>query len=205
MGTKPQSSSVRGLVIFDLDGTLTVPHLDFDAIRAEIGLPPGPILEALAVLPAAERARALAVLDRHEQAAAHHAELHAGAAEVLETLRACGWPVAILTRNARRWAEVVINRFELQIDALRTRDDGVIKPSPAPIFELCATTNCDPRASWMVGDHLFDLQSGKAAGCATVLMLGNRPAPPYVDLADHAITRLTQLPGLLPDAHSPPI
>ena len=35
-------------VIFDLDGTLTEPVLDFDAMRAEIGLPEGvPILEQL--------------------------------------------------------------------------------------------------------------------------------------------------------------
>ena len=34
--------------IFDLDGTLTVAAHDFDAIRAELGLPQGrPILEAL--------------------------------------------------------------------------------------------------------------------------------------------------------------
>ena len=33
--------------IFDLDGTLTVPELDFAAIRAEMGIAEGPILEEL--------------------------------------------------------------------------------------------------------------------------------------------------------------
>jgi len=39
-------------IIFDMDGTLTVPVLDFDRIRSEIGLPAGPILESLLALAA---------------------------------------------------------------------------------------------------------------------------------------------------------
>ena len=42
-------------VIFDLDGTLTEPVLDFDAMRAEIGLTGGTILEQLEQLDAPRR------------------------------------------------------------------------------------------------------------------------------------------------------
>ena len=44
-------------VIFDLDGTLTEPFLDFDLIRREIGLTPddGGILEAMDKMPHIER------------------------------------------------------------------------------------------------------------------------------------------------------
>ena len=50
--------------IFDLDGTLTVAVHDFDAIRAELGLPVGrPILEELATLPLAEAAELRERLD----------------------------------------------------------------------------------------------------------------------------------------------
>ena len=63
------NSNRHGMVIFDLDGTLTVPALDFDAIRAEIGLPPGPILESLERLSQAERRRAEEILHRHESVA----------------------------------------------------------------------------------------------------------------------------------------
>jgi phosphoglycolate phosphatase-like HAD superfamily hydrolase len=34
-------------VIFDLDGTITRPYLDFNQIRAEIGNVRGPLLEAM--------------------------------------------------------------------------------------------------------------------------------------------------------------
>ncbi len=58
---------MAGAIIFDLDGTLTVPVLDFGAIREELGLTDEPILEAMARMDAADRARAEAVLDRHER------------------------------------------------------------------------------------------------------------------------------------------
>ena len=48
--TQTHGQPIRG-VIFDLDGTLTVPTLDFDAIRADIGAGDGPILEYLQGLP----------------------------------------------------------------------------------------------------------------------------------------------------------
>ena len=42
---------MAGAVIFDLDGTLTIPLLDFNRIRQEIGISDGfPILEALATM-----------------------------------------------------------------------------------------------------------------------------------------------------------
>ena len=71
-------------VIFDMDGTLTEPILDFDAMRAEIGLPDGvPILGHLDGLTAAERAHAEEVLLRHERAAIAQATLADGCADLL--------------------------------------------------------------------------------------------------------------------------
>src|SRR6185369_9337628 len=84
-------------VIFDLDGTLTEPVLDFDAIRAEIGLPPGPILEQLAGADPALRARAEVILRRHELAAIDRATLADGCTELLGDLHARRVPHAILT------------------------------------------------------------------------------------------------------------
>jgi phosphoglycolate phosphatase-like HAD superfamily hydrolase len=49
----------------------------------------------------------------------------------------------------------------------------------------------------MVGDFLFDIQSGRAAGTRTVLMIGDAPRPQFADQADHVIRRLPQLLPLL--------
>src|SRR5262245_30307931 len=89
-------------VIFDLDGTLTEPTLDFDAIRAEIGLPHGqPILEALEGASDEEKARAEVILRRHEREAIARATLADGCVELLGHLAARAIPMAILTRNMR--------------------------------------------------------------------------------------------------------
>lgn len=187
------SAKAPGMLIFDLDGTLTVPMLDFDGIRAEIGLPPGPILESLARLSASERDAAHVILERHERIAAEESRLHPGAAEVVAELRRRGWPVAILTRNARRWAEFVFRKHGLLVDGLYAREDGPMKPSPQPVLTLCAAFDRDPAASWVIGDHLMDLQAGRAAGCRTVLMIGADPPPDYADQADHVIAHLQSL------------
>jgi phosphoglycolate phosphatase-like HAD superfamily hydrolase len=148
---------------------------------------------------AADREKAEQVLFRHEEAAATGSELRPGAASCIDSLRSGGWPVAILTRNARRWTQVVLDRHALTVDASWTRDDGVVKPSPDAILELCRRCSRHPIRSWMVGDHLFDIQAGQAGGCRTVLLVDGE-LPPYADQADHVIHDLEELVDLVAGA-----
>ena len=186
----------RSAVIFDLDGTLTKPYLDFDAIRAELGLE-GPILEAMGEMDSVSRQRAEMVVLRHEREAAENATLQAGAIEVIAACRARGHAIAILTRNARSTVNLVLQDHGITVDALRTREDGAIKPSAQPILSICEELCADPRCSWMVGDYLFDIMSGRAAGTHTVLMIGDRPVPDFADQADHVIRRLVELLSII--------
>lgn len=182
----------RSAIIFDFDGTLTEPYLDFDAIRAEIGVE-GLVLEAVAKMEPVAREWAEAVLLRHEREAAENASLQDGAAEVINACRARGYPVGIVTRNARPSVDLVLSNHGLTVDALRTREDGAIKPSPEPVLSICEELRADPKRSWMVGDHLLDIDSGHSAGCRTVLMVGQRDLPEFADQADHVIQRLVEL------------
>ncbi len=184
---------MRQAVIFDLDGTLTVGNLDFDGIRAEIGLPDGPILEALEHMTPPQRAAAEGILHRHERRAAETARLQDGAAETVAELRTRNLPVGILTRNARPWARCVLDRFGIEVDGLRTREDGLVKPDPQGLFRLCEQFGAAPEASWMVGDYLFDIQAGSRAGMTTVLMIGDAERPEFADQADHVIRSLPRL------------
>jgi HAD superfamily hydrolase (TIGR01662 family) len=186
----------RSAVIFDFDGTLTEPYLDFDALRAELSVE-GPVLEAMERMDPLSREQAEATLLRYEDDAAANATLQDGALNVVDTLRDCGHPVAILTRNARRTVNLVLERHGIQVDALRTREDGAIKPSPQPVLSLCEELQAEPRQSWMVGDYLFDIMSGRAAGTRTVLMVGDKPMPDYADQAHHVIRRLPELLDLI--------
>jgi HAD superfamily hydrolase (TIGR01509 family) len=164
-------------VIFDLDGTLTEPVLDFDAMRAEIGLPEGvPILEQLEGLTEAARARAETVLLRHERAAIAQATLAEGCADLLGHLRDRAIPIAILTRNVREVVETFARMFTFQFHAVYTREDGPPKPSPAGALSLCRAMGVEPAHTLSVGDYKYDVMAGRDAGCRTVLVSRDRLA-----------------------------
>src|SRR5579885_1879990 len=115
---------VRG-VVFDLDGTLVVQELDFEAMRREIGLPSGtPLLEAVERFHGPEREAALAVLRRHELAAAETAVLNPGVAPFLDGLARRGLCRAVLSRNMRVAVEKVLRRCGLCFDLVLAREDA---------------------------------------------------------------------------------
>jgi HAD superfamily hydrolase (TIGR01509 family) len=165
-------------VIFDLDGTLTEPLLDFDAMRAEIGLRPGlPILEQLEQADAVTRARADGILRRHEREAIERATLSDGCAELLARLDTLAIPTAILTRNVREVVEVFARMFGFSFAAIYTREDGPPKPSPAGVLALCQSLRAMPAETLVVGDYKFDILAGRRAGCPTALVTPAPPAP----------------------------
>ena len=158
-------------VIFDMDGTLTEPELDFDAIRAEIGMPDGvPILEHLTAVGEAERARAESIMVRHEREAIARATLADGCADLLGHLRGMEIPMAILTRNVREVVETFARMFAFEFHAVYTREDGPPKPSPHGARLLCQAMGVDPAATLAVGDYKYDVIAGRDAGCRTVLV-----------------------------------
>jgi HAD superfamily hydrolase (TIGR01509 family) len=189
------------LVIFDLDGTLLEPAFDFDAIRREIGLPPGAsILEAMDRFSESERARANAVLERHESEASCCSRLMPGARELLDWLRAQGVRTAVLTRNSRRSAERACRRHGLAFDAVVTREDHLPKPSPEGVRRLMQTLGAKPDETVMVGDYSFDVEAGAAAGCRTIALVSD-PAPAWASEATWIAADLAEVRRILSEAH----
>ncbi len=87
-------------VLFDLDGTLTVPILDFPRIKEAVGCPqPVPILEWMKDLTPAEQSRVEAELIEFEIEAARKAVPADGAAETVAWLAGRGYQLGIVTRN----------------------------------------------------------------------------------------------------------
>ncbi|HEY4184919.1 MAG TPA: HAD family hydrolase [Polyangia bacterium] len=168
-------------VIFDLDGTLTEPLLDFEAIRREVGIRSGaPILEAMESFDPAARARAEVILRRYELDAIAAATLAEGCREILELLASGDVPVAILTRNVREAVDDFVRRFDVRVSAIFTREDGPPKPSPEGALALCRGFGVPPTDVWMVGDYKYDIIAGRDAGCRTALVCPSAPA----DLVD---------------------
>ncbi len=167
-------------VVFDLDGTLTEPLLDFGLMRQEMGIAPGrPILEAMGEMDTAALAEAWRVLDRHEQAAAENAQPAAGAMELLERLERERMPWGILTRNSRRSMETVLERFGLKPGAAVSRDDAPAKPDVRSMWEVLGRLGLGAEKAtgvWMVGDGHHDLEVALAAGMGAVLVGDERAA-----------------------------
>ena len=93
--------------------------------------------------------------------------------------------------------DIVLDKFKLPVDAVRTREDGAIKPSAEPVLSICGQLEADTQFSWMVGDHRMDILSGRAAGTHTVLMISDQPVPEYADQSDHVIRQLSELLSII--------
>ena len=184
-------------VIFDMDGTLTEPWLDFDAIRADLGLPAGePILETIERMPAERRDQFHRRLVDHEMAAARQAPLTPGAHEIVRRIRAAGLALGILTRNTRPALEMVVERLGLKFDLKLSREDGPVKPDPATLLDACRQLGVETHRTACVGDYLYDLQAANAAGCVSILLARGREWP-WADQADYVIHTLGELAGIL--------
>lgn len=102
-----------GALLFDMDGTLTAPMLDFPRIKAEMGIGAQPILEALAAMDGQARRAAEAVLLRHEERAAVESSLNPGCQELVQWVRDQGIRTALITRNSRLSVDTVRDLYEL--------------------------------------------------------------------------------------------
>lgn len=156
-------------VIFDLDNTLVDSDLDFAQIKAEIGTDMS-ILEFRATQDQAGQLRVDEILGRHERRAAATCDLLAGARELLDFLQGRGVKTALLTRNSRTSVETVMDCHNVTFDCVVTREDSEPKPSPAPVLFICEKLRVKPANTMMVGDYLYDMQSGKRAGATTMLV-----------------------------------
>jgi HAD superfamily hydrolase (TIGR01509 family) len=179
-------------VIFDLDGTITQPYFDFDAIREEIGLArdSGPLLESMEKMNSQLRRKAEKILFIHEQKAVIESKLNAGAEQTLSALRAAGIHIGILTRNKRDNAYAIARKHKLKFDAVIGREDGPVKPDAFGVIELCRQFGVKPQETLLVGDYLFDLLCAKAAGAVAVLLANHDQAGEFVKHADFSIENI---------------
>jgi HAD superfamily hydrolase (TIGR01509 family) len=183
-------------VIFDMDGTITVPVLDFPRMKAEIGIPQDQgLLESLSAMGEGERSAAEAVLLRHELAAAHDSELNAGVVDALDSLSRMGVLTAILTRNCAESVRIVTAKHSLRFDAVVSREDSKPKPDPDGVLVAASRLGVSARSCLVIGDYEFDIQAGRAAGSVTVLFSPSGRS--FQTVADFQIRSMGELPALV--------
>jgi len=188
-------------VIFDLDGTITQPYLDFDAIRADMGLAKdsGPVLESMQKMDAGERRRVEEILHKHEQRAVTESTLNPGAKETLESLRRDGILIGILTRNLRENALAISRKHRLHFDAVIGREDGPAKPDAFGVLQICRQFGVEPEETMLVGDYLFDLLCARAAGSVGVLLTNHKTAEEFAEHADFCVEKISDILQIIND------
>ena len=175
--------------IFDLDGTLTISAHDFDYIRSELGLDEEvPILETLNAMPTEQSAPLWQRLNELEIYYAGKAKIMDGSRAILEKLVARGVRLGILTRNVMPIVMETLRACDIahlfHKDYVVDRDVATPKPSPDGIHHLLDLWQADPEDTVMVGDYLYDLQSGRSAGVTTIHLDSRQDQrwPEYTDI-----------------------
>jgi HAD superfamily hydrolase (TIGR01549 family) len=183
-------------LLFDMDGTITAPTLDFPQIRAAMGIAGKAVLEALAEMEESRRRKAEAILHGFEERAARDSTLNTGCDALVEWARISNIKTAIITRNTRHSVASVLQKHGLTFDVLITREDGKFKPDPHPLRIACEKLNVSADDAWMVGDGSYDVAAGNAAGVRTIWISHGRPRE-FNDVPWQTVTDLPRLLTLL--------
>jgi phosphoglycolate phosphatase len=181
--------------IFDFDGTLAIPNIDFSLMRQQIehivarhGVDPVPFnhLYILEMIDAAaayldQNGHANGVLLQHEAqqailaleaASARLGGMLPGALEVLQTLRQRGLKVGIVTRNSELAVRTICDVIDTVCDVFLPREAvRFVKPHPEHLKRALAGLQVSPREAVMIGDGPIDITAGKALGLKTVAVL----------------------------------
>lgn len=179
-------------LIFDMDGTLTRPTLDFQAMRREIGILSGDLVKEIPKLPPDEQKTAWAVVEAHEKRAMKDQELQEGSAELVEECRRKGIKVGVVTRNARQSVDHLCRKYGLHFHAVVTREFSFVKPHPAPILHMLEKWRINPCDALVIGDYVHDIECGRAAGTKTCFFQ-NPDMPSYGENADFVVSSMDDL------------
>ncbi len=206
------------LAVFDCDGTLVDSSANIVRAMAltfgEAGLaPPDPptvrrvvglsLLEAMqALLPGAQP-------ELHQRlASAYRAAfqrlradrrlepepIYAGVRELLERLVAAGWQLGVATGKSDRGLLLLLDHHGLTplFSTLHTADRHPSKPHPAMLAACLADTGVEPESAVIVGDTVFDMGMGVAAGVRAIgVDWGYHPAADLLAAGAAAVARDT--------------
>ena len=192
-------------VLFDFDGTLTRPEaIDFAVLRSLLGCPKGiAILEFIEAMESeAARREASRMLEEFELAAARASVPNDGAEDLVALLRDRGIGLGILTRNSMSSIRESMKNFSTistaDFSVIITRENtGRPKPHPDGVHDAARLLGVPPSQLLVVGDYVFDIAAGKAAGAFTALLTNGRPEAVTDPAPDLTIAKLGELARIL--------
>ena len=186
--TSPSRPTLRG-VIFDMDGTLTVPNHDFALMYERVGCVTNDILTEIDTWDPAKKARAEAIIQEMETEALVGMRVMPHASRLGAFLDERNVPRGLVTRNvaasvdhfhANHWGKPETSATNAPNEtrgALKpfspalARDFRPCKPAPDALLFICAAWGAAPSECAMVGDSAKDdIVAGNRAGCVTILL-----------------------------------
>jgi phosphoglycolate phosphatase len=181
------------LALFDCDGTLVDSQANicvamehaFDdagrtppsrnAIRRIVGLS---LLETMrALLPEADGEVHAEMVDRYRTSyltlrnnGLENEPLYDGITGVLSKLDEDGWMLGVATGKSDRGLERCLDHHAIRglFVTLQTADRHPSKPHPSMVYQAMADAGAEPKSTVMIGDTVYDIHMGKAAGCRTI-------------------------------------
>jgi phosphoglycolate phosphatase len=169
----------RGLlkgVIFDMDGTITVPYINWKALRERIGaVPDQTIMQFIEDLPPERLRWANDELLKAEMEAAQNAAANEGLAELMDYLRGKGLRLAVVTNSHGAAMRTVLERHHLTFDVALSRDDGEIKPSSFLIARALQELALPAGAVMTIGDGRYDIEASERVGVRCIYLTHGHP------------------------------
>ncbi len=181
------------LALFDCDGTLVDSQanicLAMEHAFTEAGLTPPPrpatrrivglsLVEAMRqLLPDADDATHRDLAERYKGAfftlrgnGLVDEPLYDGIAAVLSELDESGWQLGVATGKSDRGLERCLDHHGLRglFVTLQTADRHPSKPHPSMVWQALADSGVDAANAVMIGDTVYDIHMGVAAGCRTI-------------------------------------
>ncbi|KAG5531076.1 hypothetical protein RHGRI_025887 [Rhododendron griersonianum] len=179
-------SRLRG-VVFDMDGTLTVPVIDFQAMyRAVLGeeeylaLKSRKPFTGIDILHHIEnwspdkQRRAYEIIADFEQQGLDRLQIMPGASKLCGFLDSRNIRRGLITRNVKAAVDLFHLRFGITFAPALSREFRPYKPDPAPLLHICSTWDVLPNEVMMIGDSLKDdiKASGLAMNLIQLMSLG---------------------------------
>ncbi|GAA0163603.1 hydrolase [Lithospermum erythrorhizon] len=209
--TKPR---LRG-VVFDMDGTLTVPVIDFAAMYREVlgedeyievkkknasGID---ILHHIESWSSDKQKKAYEVIAEFEKKGMDNLKIMPGALDLYGYLESRNIRRGLITRNVKAAVDLFHQRFGMTFCPALSREYRPYKPDPAPLLHICSVWQVQPNEVMMIGDSLKDdVACGKRAGAFACLLdeTGRYSSPEYSTVEhkpDYEVTSLAEVHKLL--------
>ncbi|MBU8901222.1 MAG: HAD family hydrolase [Victivallales bacterium] len=187
---------IKGL-IFDMDGTLTVPLIDFKKMRQELNIPPGrDLAEIINSWAEPRHSQAWSIIEKYEIYAIENNSLQAGVEKTLKRFAQANIRLAIITRNTARSTEALLAKLAVKFDPVLSREFPYIKPAPEPVLHILNAWQIEANECIMIGDYIHDIQSANAAG-AFSCYFKNPNVKHWDEHADFTVSSYQELENLV--------